>query len=232
MAHVPQDAPEMVRTSAPEHLNMNIGEAMFSQRAIRRLKTDPISDGDLQTVLEAAAKAPNGGNVQPGRFLVLRDRETIGRFGALYREAWWAKRRDQKLPWADSEDRGQIPDDDKVHQSAALLADEIKDAPVVILAFTVAPGLTRAGLGVAHSVYPAVQNLMLAARALGIGSTLTTLHPTVMERVYAMFDIPDNADFHCCIPLGYPRGRFGPTARFPTSHTTYWDRWDQPPPWK
>ena len=67
--------------------------------------------------------------------------------------------------------------------------------------------------GPAHSVIPAVQNLMLAARALGIGSVPTTLHPTVMDRFRAMFAIPDDVGFHFCIPLGYPRGNFGPTDR-------------------
>ena len=92
---------------------------------------------------------------------------------------------------------------------AALLADEVVDAPVVILAFTV--GRARA----ASSVFPAIQNLMLAARALGIGSVLTTLHADVMDRVYQMFDVPEDTEFHSCIPLGYPRGNFGPHATVP-----------------
>jgi nitroreductase len=85
--------------------------------------------------------------------------------------------------------------------------------------------------GAASSVLPPVQNLLLAARALGVGSVLTTLHPQVMARVYAMFEVPEEATFHCCIPLGYPRGRFGPTQRLPTSQTTFWNRWGQRPPW-
>jgi nitroreductase len=99
------------------------------------------------------------------------------------------------------------------------------NAPVVILVFSKASGVA------ASSTFPGVQNLLLAARALGIGSVLTTLHPKVMDRVYAMFGIPQEMLFHCCIPLGYPRGNFGPTSRLPTSRTTFWDRWDQPPPW-
>ena len=105
------------------------------------------------------------------------------------------------------------------------LADEIVDAPVIILALSV--GAQQ----MAHSVFPPVQNLLLAARALGIGSVLTTLHPQVMERVYAMFEIPPEVEFHCCIPLGYPRGNFGPTRRLPTSETTCWERWNTKPPW-
>ena len=73
--------------------------------------------------------------------------------------------------------------------------------------------------------------MMLAARALGIGSTFTTLHPQVMDRVYAMFEVPASVEFHGCIPFGYPRGRFGPTSRVPTSETTYFEIWSHPPPW-
>jgi nitroreductase len=85
--------------------------------------------------------------------------------------------------------------------------------------------------GLEASVLPGVQNLMLAARAIGIGLVLTTLHPKVMDRVFELLQVPIGTLFHCCVPLGYPRGNFGPTRRFPTAATTYWDRWDNPPPW-
>ena len=212
---------KMTRIEAPPELDMPIGEAMFSQRAIRRLDPQrPISDAHLKIVLDAASKAPSGGNSQPARFLVVRNRKRIREFGNLYHEAWWAKRRDE-LGWTSKDD---IPPD-SVYRMASLLADEMVHAPVVILALSVG------GSQAAHSVYPSVQNLLLAARALGIGSVLTTLHPHVMERVYAMFDIPAEVEFHCCIPLGYPRGRFGPTSRFPSLETTSWERWNAKAPW-
>lgn len=212
---------EMTYVDAPSNLVMSVGDAMFTQRAIRRLRHDkPISDQDLKTVLDAASKAPSGGNAQPGRFLVIRDRDAIRAFGKLYHEAWWAKRRDE-FGWKDKSD---IPAG-SVFTMPALLADEMVDAPVVILAFTIG------GTG-ASSIFPAVQNLLLAARALGIGSVLTTLHADVMARVYEMFEVPAQAEFHCCIPLGYPRGNFGPTRRYPTSETTSWNSWGAPPPWK
>ena len=107
---------------------------------------------------------------------------------------------------------------------AALLADELAKAPVVVLAFSLYTGM-------AHSVLPGMQNLLLAARALGIGSTLTTLHPQVMDRIYAMFGVPEDVEFQGCIPLGFPRGRFGPTSRRPSKETTYFDAWAQPSPW-
>ena len=212
---------EMVRLEPPGSLDMAIGEAMFTQRAIRRLDPDrPITDEQLRTILDAGSKAPNGANMQPARFLVIRDRERIREFGALYHEAWWAKRRDE-YGWSDKAD---IPEGSP-YRMPALLADEMVNAPAVILAFSLASGVAAA------STFPAVQNILLAARALGIGTVLTTLHPQVMDRVHAMFGVPEEMAFHCCIPLGFPRGRFGPTARYPTSRTTSWNDWGNPPPW-
>src|SRR5438067_9350658 len=190
---------------------MPIGEAMFTQRSIRRMRPDPIPVEDLRLIIDAAVKAPSGGNRQTARFLVLTDRDLIQQFGALYREAWWAKRRDEGQPWTTRE---QIPPEAKNSLAAARLADEVVAAPAIAIAF-------GTGKGQASSVIPAVQNLMLAARALGIGSVPTTLHPQVMERVNALLGIPSEAELHLVIPMGYPRGRFGPTQRLPTHETTY-----------
>ncbi len=197
-------------------LSMPLGEALFTQRSIRRFKPDPIPIDDIRLVLEAAAKAPNGGNQQIARFLVVEDSATIEEFGRLYHEAWWAKRRDEGF-----HDREALP---RHYHSAAGLADAMQDVPCVVFAFALRNGP-------AHSVIPSVQNLMLVARALGIGSVPTTLHPDVMDRFYAMFDIPDDVGFHFCVPLGYPRGNFGPTDRKPTSETTFLNRWGAPVPW-
>jgi nitroreductase len=203
-------------TADQDRLSMPLGEAIFTQRSIRRFRPDPVPIDDIRLVVEAAVKAPSGGNMQPTRFLVVTDRAVIGEFGALYREAWWAKRHDQGFRTFDD-----LP---PLFHPAARLADTMKDAPCVVLALGVhdAP---------ADSVIPAVQNLMLAARALGIGSVPTTLHPSVMERVFTLFGIPDDVGFHFCVPLGYPEGSFGPTKRKPTSETTFLDRWGGPVPW-
>lgn len=206
-----------VMLDPPERLAMSLGEAMFTQRAIRRLRPDPVSDQDLKLLMDAASKAPNSRNEQNARFLVVRDRDRVRRFGELYREAWWAK---QPADWRPE---GAPPGDR--HLAPMRLAEAMKDAPVVVLAVSRVPGH-------ASSVLPAVQNLMLAARALGIGSVLTTLHPRVTERVHQLFRIPQEAEVHCCIPLGYPEGRFGATARQPASETTYYEEWGNPPPWE
>jgi nitroreductase len=201
-------------------LSMSIGEAMFTQRSIRRFRPDSIPTEDIRLILEAASKAPNGGNQQIARFLVVTDRARIREFGRLYREAWWAKRRDEQ-GWSGPDD---VPPEDTTYRSPMRLADEMQNAPCIVFALALPPGW-------ANSVIPSVQNLMLAARALGIGSVPTTLHPSVMDRFRAMFGIPSEVSFHFCIPLGYPRGSFGPTTRRPTAETTYLDRWGQEVPW-
>ena len=124
-------------------LSMPLSEAIFTQRAIRRFKPDPIPMDDLRLIIEAAVRAPNGGNQQVGRFLVLTDRALIREFGALYREAWWAKRWDDHK-WTGPED---VPPDNKNYRSAMGLADAMKDAPCVVLAFST-------GSGGANSVIP------------------------------------------------------------------------------
>ena len=197
-------------------LSMPLGEAMFTQRSIRRFRPDPIPIDDVRLVIDAAVKAPNGGNAQLARFLVVVDPTTIREFGALYREAWWAKRHDEGF-----DTRDDLP---AHYHAASGLAEVMGDAPCIVFALALHNGP-------AHSVMPAVQNLMLAARALGIGSVPTTLHPSVMTRFRAMFDIPDDVGFHFCVPLGYPKGNFGPTTRLPTAETTFLDRWAAPVPW-
>ena len=203
-------------------LGMSVGEALFTQRSIRRFRPDPIAPADLRLILEAAVRAPNGGNRQIGRFLVVTDRARIAEFGALYHEAWWAKRKDE-LGWTGLRD---IPPDATNYRAAAALADHMRDVPCVVLALAEPPGW-------ANSILPACQNLMLAARALGIGSIPTTLHPSVMERVYTMFGIPKEVAFHFCIPLGYPAegARFGGSRRRPIRETVFLDRWSAPAPW-
>ena len=201
-------------------LAMPIGEAMFTQRAIRRFRPEPIPVADIRLILEAAVRAPNGGNRQPARFLVLTDRERVRAFGELYREAWWAKRREEQ-GWTRPED---VPLEDRNYRAAMHLAETFAEVPCVVLAFAVPPGA-------ANSVVPAAQNLMLAARALGIGSVPTTLHPSVMDRVRTLLRVPAEATLHFCIPLGYPEGRFGGSVRWPTAETTYFDTCGTPPPW-
>ncbi len=109
-----------------DRLTMPIGNAIFTQRSTRKMRPDPIPVEDLHLLMEAAVKAPNGGNNQVGRFLIVNDRAKIREFGALYKEAWWAKRWDDHK-WTKPED---IPLTDKNHRSAMGLSEDMKDVPV------------------------------------------------------------------------------------------------------
>lgn len=204
--------------STADRLSMPLGEAIFSLRAIRKLKPDPIADEDLHDILEATIRAPNGGNQQPWHFLVVKDAAQRAELAKLYHEAWWAKRRDQGF-----HSREDMP---RSHHAAMQLADEIGQVPVVILVCAMARGPHAMG-----SVIPSVQNMLLAARAIGIGGTITTLHPDVEARVHALFGIPDTAQVVYCIPLGYPRGNFGSNVRKPLAEVCSYNSWGTSPPW-
>ncbi|MYE46482.1 MAG: nitroreductase [Chloroflexi bacterium] len=199
-----------------ERFPISLGEAIFSLRAIRRVRPDPIPENDLRDILAAAIQAPNGGNAQPWHFLAVRDPELRRELGALYREAWWAKRADQGIRGPEDIDRS-----NQTMVSAMRLADEFGEAPVVVLVCATEQGANAMG-----SVIPSVQNLLLAARALGIGGTITTLHAVVDERAKALLGIPAEAQIVYAVPLGYPKGNFGPVTRKPLAEVASIDRWD------
>ena len=203
-----------------ERFAMPLGEAMFSLRAIRRFKPDPVPDADVRDLLAAATRAPSPSNLQPWHFVVVRDPEQRRRLGEIYHRAWWAKRADAGIHGPQD-----IPADDRVARAAMRFADEFASVPVVILVCATAPG----GLGTT-GVIPATQNLLLAARALGLGATITNLHPSVDDDIRALFALPEAAHVVYCVPVGYPRGRFGPVSRRPLDAVVSLDRWGEPLP--
>lgn len=192
-----------------------LGEAMFTQRAIRRFKPDPIPDDVLEDIMQATIRAPNGGNNQQWRFILVKDAELRGKLAALYREAWWAKRADAGIMGPED-----IPPGKSSMRSAMRMADEIGIAPVMALVCATSQGAQAAG-----SVIPSAQNMLLAARAFGVGGTIATLHPVVEQRVHDLFGIPDEAQVVYCMPLGYPRGEFGPVQRKPLPEVCAVDGW-------
>ena len=192
-----------------------LGEAMFTQRAIRRFKKDPIPADVMEDIMQSAIRAPNGGNNQGWHFIVVQDAEKRRQLAELYREAWWAKRADAGIMGPQD-----IPPGKSSMRSAMRMADEIGDAPAMVLICATAKGAQAAG-----SVIPSAQNMLLAARAFGIGGTIATLHAVVEERVHALFGIPDTAQIVYCMPFGYPRGSFGPVTRLPLSEVCNYDRW-------
>ncbi|NQW22173.1 MAG: nitroreductase family protein [SAR202 cluster bacterium] len=199
-----------------DRLTMPLGEAMFTQRAIRRLKPDPIPDDVMRDLMEAAIRAPNGGNTQQWHFIVVKDADTRKQLGELYHEAWWAKRKDQGIMGPED-----IPPGKNSQRSAMRLANEFGDAPVMVLICSLSKG---SGAG----IIPSAQNLLLAARSHGIGGTIATLHPVVEERVHKLLNIPYTAQIIYCMPLGYPRGEFGSVTRRPLEEVCGLDRWDNP----
>ena len=195
-------------------------EAIRTLRAMRRLDPGrPVPEADLLTILEAAGKAPSGGNAQPVRWLVVREPELRRRLGELYRvEA----RRTLRMY---EEPARHDPAVARMLRSALHLADHLGEAPVLLLACAPA-GLVRAE----GAVYPAIQNLMLAARALGLGTTLTSMHRQNEAAVKELLGIPDDVDTFALIPLGYPLGRWGEGPRLPVDEISYWDAWGRPRP--
>ncbi len=118
-----------------DRLTMSLGEAMFTQRAIRRLKPDPIPEDVMRDLMEAAIRAPNGGNTQQWHFIVVKDDEKRKQIGELYHEAWWAKRKDQGIMGPED-----IPPGKNSTRSAMRLANEFGDAPVMVLICALSKG--------------------------------------------------------------------------------------------
>ena len=197
---------------------MDIFEAMYTLRAMRRLKPDPVEEKLIWKVLNAAIRAPSGGNRQPWKFIVVTDEAKKGKIGEWYLDGWtnsYGKARDAFL--AD-------PAGARMYGSADHLAHHIREVPVLIFA-CVDNGGVAAVSGAGANIFPAVQNLMLAARALGLGTTLTTLHRTHDAEVKELLGIPDRYDALAMIPMGWPVGKFGTGPRRPIEEVTYWDSW-------
>jgi nitroreductase len=199
---------------------MDLFEAITTNRAMRTFRADPVPDELVARVLDAAIRAPSGSNRQAWRFLVLRDPSVRATVGTLYKEGFY-----EYIP----ERRKSMPDTDTspVFKSALYLADTMAtEPPVLIMACLEGkPGDPPAGRTAGSSIYPAVQNLMLAARALGLGTCLTTLHLRREQQIKDALGIPAHVDTYALIPLGYPVRPFGPVGRRPVSEVTYLDRW-------
>lgn len=204
---------------------MDFFEVATTQRAMRRLKPDPIPEATLRQIMDAAICAPSGGNRQGWSFLVVRDAAKRKRLGELYREAWGEL---MKVPYYAG--ASQAPSDSpagKMLASARYLGEHMGETPVLILAcIALDPGV-KPTITTGASIYPAVQNIMLAARALGIGSCITTIHKFRDAQVKELLGIPADVETAALIPLGYPLGKFGRPPRRPVGEVAFADRWDQ-----
>jgi nitroreductase len=197
---------------------------MRTTRSMRRLKPDPVPDDLICRILEAAVCAPSGGNMQRWRFLVVRDPELKRSVGAFYKRAWDEQvgpryRAGEPAPGTD---RGRFL---RMLAAAEHLAQHIHEAPVWIVPCLEGGASTRTS---GSSIYPAVQNMLLMARALGLGATLTTLHLILEKEVETAFGLPPEAHTYAILPIGYPLGRFGPVRRRALTEVVYDDRWGRP----
>jgi nitroreductase len=199
-------------------------DVVTTQRAMRRLKPDPIPDAVLRQIMDTAICAPTGGNRQGWSFLVVRDAARRTRLGELYREAWTEL---MKTPYY-SGVQSATPDsrEGKMLASARHLSEHLGEAPVLIHASIGTDG-AKPTLSTGASIYPAAQNIMLAARALGIGSCITTIHKYRDAQVKELLGIPPDVETAALIPLGYPLGKFGRPPRRPVPEVAYADRWGQ-----
>jgi len=218
-----------------ENAGIDLFEAMSTLRAVRRLRSDPVSDNLMRKVLTAATWAPNGGNRQGWRFVVVRSAETKRVLRDLYLPIWMGYENAHRpaivnLP---EPERTRM---DKTFATARYLGEHLHEAPVIVVVCVHIPDLaitdaklSRPSIVGGGSIYPAVQNLLLACRACGLGATLTTLLCIEEPKVKQLLAIPDDWATAAHVPIGYPQGKgFGPLTRKPVEKVAFVDRWDNP----
>lgn len=204
---------------------------LATTRAIRRIAPDPIPDDDLAAIMWHATRAPSGTNRQPVRYIVLRDGEPAAAAKAVlargFRQSWIAKSSSAGYEGGSALD----PTSRKGRQRAAMqhLVDHFERLPVVVLVCLVRYREPTPFEGA--SVYPACQNLLLAARALGYGGVLTGWHRPVEDELRDLLEIPDGVALHATIPLGRPLGNHGPVRRLPLAEVVFDGSWNAPAGW-
>ena len=209
-------------------------EAMRTLRAVRRLRADPIPDGVLYRILEAATWAPTGSNTQPWRIIVVKDPERKERLRSLYRKIWSIFVEQYSGGLAD------LPEDirekyERMISAGDYLAEHFHECHVIVV-FCFNPteiaitdeALERISVVGGASIYPAVENLLLACRAEGLGCTLTTLLCTYEDEVREILNIPEPWGTAAAIPIGYPMLRgHGPISRRSVKELTFAESWGE-----
>jgi nitroreductase len=197
-------------------------EVVYTTRAMRRLRPDPVPPELLSQIVEAATMGPCGNHVENWRFYVLTDRARIAQLAEL-----WARIFDRV-----KDQTGSMPA--ALRRSCEYMIEHFAEVPAVILPGAV--GFPGPGANVVEtvtwyaSILPAVQNLMLAARARGLGATLTTLPLAAHDALRGVGGVADDVTLVACIPLGYPKGRFGRPPRLPVDAIAWLDGAPLPPP--
>ncbi len=214
---------------------MDLFEAMYTTRALRRYKPDPIPDGIMTKILEAATRAPSGSNQQNWVFVVVKDPQRKTKISDIYH------RGGQILTAIYSNRPRPAHMDEKQYNTlmnaAGYLFEHMNEAPVLLFAClrqegfgaidNLPPEILSAMSGVARmsgsSIYPAVQNIILACRAYGIGTVLTTLHMLFEDEVKEILGLPPEIQTYALMPMGYPINKFGPVKRRPVSEVAFLD---------
>ena len=204
----------------------DIFHVMHTMRAMRRLKPDPVPDALIRQVLDAAVCAPSGQNLQRWAFLVVDDPAGKRFFGERY-DYWMRNRFADVLEKVDYTTR-----EGRLVKAAMHLSEHMHEVPLLLFCCGVrdwpfaVPAAQRTGLAPPSygSIYPAVQNVLLACRALGLGASLTTMHQMFEPEMHAFFGIPDTHGVVAVIPIGFPVGSFGPVARAPAATKTHYNR--------
>ncbi len=208
---------------------MDVLEAIYTTRAMRRMKPDPIPPDVLRAVMDAAIRAPSGGNAQGWSFVVVQDAALRQGLARLYKPAIEALFQPGGAYHAqmNAEDPAVSGPIKKIAASALYLGEHLHEAPAIVIA-CIHTGGRPTNVTTGSSIYPAVQNLMLAARAFGLGSTLTTVHRLHQDEVRTLLGIPGDVETAALIPLGYPLGRWGVAPRRPLEEVVFSDRWQHP----
>ena len=213
-----------------EHLDAI--ETIMTTRAMRRYSDRPVSGDDIVTCLRAAQQGPSGGNVQPQQYVVVQDAALRAEVGRLYREAF--DRYERSLP-----EPSEFPDAERAaawkrsRDASRHLADHLGEVPVIVVFLQpLIPWGSVDDEGpmdigrLDASVYPAVQNFCIAARALGLGTALTTVIRIRSAELLDLLGVPAGKfEVAALTPLGYPTGRFGVAPRKPAAAVTHWNRW-------
>ena len=207
---------------------MDLTEALYTTRAMRRVTSDPVPDDVVAAMIDAAIRSPSGGNSQNWRWLTVSDRDTIAALGELYSLAWAEL---TETLYAGRAEAAAARGDDattRVMSSAQWLADNFRQVPLVILPY-------HRNDPTGASIYPAVWNMMLAARGHGVGTTLTTVLGIFRhDEVAQLLDVPTGKGWTnaAAVTCGYPIGRWGRAERPPAHSVAYSERWGREPPWR
>jgi nitroreductase len=210
---------------------LGVLEAIATTRSIHRYRPDPVPDADLARILWSATRAPSGSNSQPFRFLVLRDGPRAVRAKALlgesFRKSWAQKSAGEG--W--DKGSGTDPGSRKARTARAMqqFVDRFEAIPVVVLVCALRHRAPNAYEGA--SIYPACQNLLLAARALGYGGTVTVWHVLCEQELRELLGIPEQVFIAATLPLGVPEGSHGPLRRRPVRELVYDDAWEGEAGW-